>query len=500
MSHFLWLNLKVEVAMTSGPSSKRPLLEAETKRGGTFSFQQLSVSQRALPILAALFALIVLLLGAHRPVGSAPGQAGTASLPQHAQATSPGYSQTPTPIPVDKECLMWESPRLVAAPPATEDYPANFGPVEVAVDPEGNGHVVWGSSNAIPYTVGHAVYKVAAHQWQEPVGVNPTAEAAGSLTFPDIAIDQEGVAHTVWSTYQQSGRETILAYSRLHPGENSWSESRPLPTPEGSVRNLFPRLAVDGQEKLHLLWLTTLPLPDPHSEYWQTPAYTTSSDGGITWSPVITVTDRFSATQASPALVVDHQGVVHAMWQELWQRSDVTRYSRLDPATGQWSQSSIMFTELGAFYGAPPALTVDPAGGLHAAILGEAAEIRDTLYYTYLAPGSSEWTTPQILAQPPYSWLSNSADIQADSSGGVHALWVERGTELMYACKPVGRAAWSDPRPIASAETNQYYESVRIAISPAGRAYAAWTTGRVVRAATGWQIRTRLSLPIIRRH
>jgi hypothetical protein len=152
--------------------------------------------------------------------------------------------------------------------------------------------------------------------WSAPAAIRQSPVESKQLNF---AFDNQGVAHAVW---REGDSLTSLAYSN----SNDWQANYRALTSLGNPGVTRPVIAAYGNN-IHLAWSEAdVNSPDPDRRESNI-YYLRSTDRGASWPPSSTIL-TMSAGAESPYLVVDSNGHLHLVWQEL---SNVV----FDPDTGQ---------------------------------------------------------------------------------------------------------------------------------------------------------------------
>ena len=131
----------------------------------------------------------------------------------------------------------------------------------------------------------------------------------GQAILDSMAFDSRGRAYVVFIAVDSNFNTTRQYHLNMTWSDNgvTWSPSAPL-TPSAGVA-LYPSLAVDAHDNLHLAWI------DGRSGYsgGVTVWYTRSSDRGATWMSQRSIGDHTSTPDSFPSLAV-HEGTVMVVW------------------------------------------------------------------------------------------------------------------------------------------------------------------------------------------
>ena len=173
----------------------------------------------------------------------------------------------------------------------------------IDVDPEGNLHLVYGTSGDDNLEVGIDYIRSSdsGETWSTPINVVSKKVPFPSDPYAEIAVDETGRVH-VGITYrsQDYGSYSEVGYARSVDGGFTWSDYElidDLGTAWQGVSTISPYAF--GENEIHLTW------HDPRRMHrW-------SNDGGSTWSEPDQVLPLGAAFGGPNALTQDSSGAVH---------------------------------------------------------------------------------------------------------------------------------------------------------------------------------------------
>jgi hypothetical protein len=245
--------------------------------------------------------------------------------------------------------------------------------------------------------------------WQ-PARRIPGSEVAFG---PSAVVDGEGRVHLVFSA--RSGIEPT-DFSRLvymvSDANGGWSEPATVAVNESAGHQLTPRLAIDGNAVLHLVWQDQRSRPpeqrDPQVANASSNADIFSSDlvDGA-WTAPTQINQPGTATEAAsrPQVSVDGDRLV-AVWSVYADTTDAGLNSavRLEWATrplndpAAWSEPQTLLTREGdaSIGGRLYGLFSDPTGGV-LLFVGRRSTTND-LYLRRLASGATEWSEEVLVS------------------------------------------------------------------------------------------------------
>jgi hypothetical protein len=362
----------------------------------------------------------------------------------------------------------WENPRLLSA-----DAFAWFP--DVAADQTGSVHVVWSSGVPGYDTVNYMFYQSEAG-WGNVNDIVALPQVAGSeATRPSLMVDANNILHMTY-------RSTVVYYASA-PTEKAglapaWKNTSIVSDP-ASV-GYFSRMAVDGLGRLHLVvtWnVPTLTCPICYHVF-----YRYSDDYGITWSNPVDLSKSSGA--AKPQILVDRQNNVHVVWE----RGVGGSYGRIT------SPASLMYVasyDRGQSWLSPVQLSIPTEQGLNVAI-GSNNEDQlmivwlgipdDQIYYQVSRDAGRTWTTPSAILNVWGAWTVypsylDDYSLATDSAGNIHLVLSGR-TEVEQRDLSILHLVWdgikwSGPEVIKSL-VGDVPEWPRIAVGLGNRLHVVW--------------------------
>jgi hypothetical protein len=259
-------------------------------------------------------------------------------------------------------------------------------------------HVVWSSGPSGEILYSHAFVRdaYAAEAWGEPHPL-PAPSAVGS--WPDLIADVNGTLHVVYAVPLNEGRG--IYYTRSDDGGESWLPADQVfdAVEAGWEMVDYPRLAVYGQNVLHVVWVRAS-LPGrgaPQGVY-----YAYSDDEGLSWSDPLEV---IAGAYVWPQVAVSGAGQVHLLWSEA------------DERRAWWHQwSSVRPERVRGFEGVlgPVGLLSDGVETLHLVGLGHDDAGEPALLYTTWMDGS--WGEREALRLEP------GGDVKPGLAAVLHAV------------------------------------------------------------------------------
>ena len=314
----------------------------------------------------------------------------------------------------------WSAARRLTWTADASDTPA------VAVDTTGSVHVAWSD-----YTPGNPeiYYKKSGDGGATWGAVKRLTWTSGDSFAPTLALDSSGAIHLVWYDNTPGGNE--IYYKKSADGGATWGAVTRLTWNSGD--SVFPVIAVDGSDLVHVLWSDDTP---GNSDIY----YRRSSDSGATWGAV----KRLSWTSGSsqtPAVGTGPGNAVHIAWSDDAPGNPEIYYRTSGDGGAVWNAVQRLTWTPGKSYS--PALVISSSTTLYV-VWEDDTPGNYELHYRRSGNGGSTWAAVQRL-----SWTSGDSFAPTagmDSSGAVHVVWSDYSTgnpDLYYRSRPAGSATWS---------------------------------------------------------
>lgn len=160
-------------------------------------------------------------------------------------------------------------------------------------------HLVYADNVSVAYRN----LSLADSQWSEPSLVYRVPNnATQAASLPRVVVDGSGVIHVVWEedSGQDNWNPSGILYARSLDGGLTWSDTKKW---GDSGRHGQPGVAVDGENRVHIVWLRSIGSEDGRYYVW-------SEDGGVTWSEP-TVLAFGSGFTGAPSIANDGDEIVN---------------------------------------------------------------------------------------------------------------------------------------------------------------------------------------------
>jgi hypothetical protein len=144
--------------------------------------------------------------------------------------------------------------------------------------------------------------------WTKRLDVSPTA---GVSTRPRVAIEKGGAIDVVWTDTASGENSPDIFFTRSTDGGHTWNKPIDISNTPGISSD--PVVAVGQDNTIHVVFTD-----DGRGDRNRDVFYTSSTDGGKTWSKDRSL-ENVSNTpgdSSSPAIAVGADGIVHIAWKD----------------------------------------------------------------------------------------------------------------------------------------------------------------------------------------
>jgi hypothetical protein len=189
---------------------------------------------------------------------------------------------------------------------------------DIAVDGQGAAHIIFSGSDfftdkdtTLWQKYDKVYYQPVSSSGEMPAGgpFNIAVSPYGVVTRSSVTVDnQHGLVHMIY----RSNGSLYYQYARLDKATSpvAWSTPRNI---DDFGSSYYSDIAVDQHGVVHVVW--TQVQSDSKGQFRQVVMYRQSSDLGVKWSyPTMVASPRLAATK--PVLKIDQQGGLHVSWDD----------------------------------------------------------------------------------------------------------------------------------------------------------------------------------------
>lgn len=315
---------------------------------------------------------------------------------------------------------------------------AIIGRPEIVADISGAVHIFWFGWFSEQFDGNYSIFYVRCFEdvCSEPVDVLLDPNTNDAIN-PEAVVDADGVLHV---TFIGSGR-LYHASAPANSADNVrfWTPPREIGAVDGSVSSPTG-IAIDSNGSIHCAFAT------PETVY-----HVVSSDEGHTWSnPQVVFGAPAGFFTMDARLAVTSQNDLHVVWSMVPDNPTNSPiqgvfYTSSTDGGITWSQAQ---TLAGVDFG-QPAILADALGNIHVAFNARVGI--GGKYYTTSTDGGKTWTVVQDLGVPHSgTGLNSHPNLALDSSGNLH--FVGGGDAFWLASWQNG--IWSNPENLTSVFSN----------------------------------------------
>jgi len=303
--------------------------------------------------------------------------------------------------------------------------------------------------------------------WDTPVQISDTIGSSGG---PRLVVDRQNTVHLLWSDWiDLISHPPYLQYSSKG-SSGEWSNPEFIRELGWPLRGYFGGsigIVTGPDGALHMVWENYR-----YDDGDDTITYIRRDDGG-TWSAVEEVPhQKVWSSAEQPDIGLGPDGTVHVVYKDwLGPGTQKTIQHVMRVPTGGWIATQ-QITPIEGDYSLPM-LAVDDIGNAHLIYTKNYTDH----YEFYYAHTNTEgvWSAPMNMGVSPTPW--NSVEQLTSGAGGnIHLVWAEWDQSVipwqcsvMYSGK-VRSGGWSNPRTLA----HHCATNVAVAADRFGRAHIAW--------------------------
>jgi hypothetical protein len=359
---------------------------------------------------------------------------------------------------------VWQTPVDLSAESEDAESP------RLAVDADGDAVAVWDVRTLTSSVVQSARRPAGSGAWQATVDVSTGAELASA---PDVALDARGDAVAVWQRYTETveGTRQSAAASSIRPAlAVSWHAPVRISAEGVSVGQT--RVATDLRGDVAAVW-SALPA-GANSSIIQAAVRPLLA---ATWHAptAVSVPAEEGANALTPQVALDRAGDVTA----LWVRESVLKSATRPVTSGTWTAPTDVSDEGESALSEDIGFAVSPAGEAFAAWGSGGAGGISSLQSAVRPTAGGSWQKPVAVVVEPKGTSVTDPNLAIDPIGNAVAVWrVESGRFTTFkgfiqsAARPAATAVWGAPVDLTAESEDA--RRPRVALSPTGRAVAAW--------------------------
>jgi hypothetical protein len=373
----------------------------------------------------------------------------------------------------------WTEPVQISDTPYGSWFP------DLVVDNLGNVHVVWCETSPAPTGHREQVFYTMwdGQTWSEPNDIVPPSP---DIIRNAIATDELGYLHMMFSGSVPSIGHNSLFYTQAPIGGAWSAAQWSTPHRIGGGSNYAVDIAVSPDNTIHAVYdqgvvdeveMEGLVFVNQSSDIF----YRRSTDGGATWSAPVNLFPSPATGSAREQIEIDEAGTIHVAWDEGWDKLT----GRGDPNYSVYTSSSdgglSWRPPISVTYPTTGTAQLTPASdGRGGVVLLWRLTDDAGLYYQWSDDDGSTWFPPaRVPGLFTRSWRGpfDLYDMAADSAGHIHLVVVAAQSAELEAPLAVYHlewdgTVWAEPEVLYAGAG--YPEYPRIAVSRGNQLHVVW--------------------------
>jgi hypothetical protein len=351
----------------------------------------------------------------------------------------------------------------------------------VAVDSSGSAVVVWRDFRSDENIYGQRLDADGNRLWGGDRRVNSDSGTAYQL-HPAVAISGSGNVTVVWQDHRR-GSDDIYSQQLDVSGYKLWVADVQVNSDTGTASQWSPALAVDGNGNAVVVW------QDFRNGDADIYAQKVDASGNRLWTADMCVnSDNGTASQWSPAVVMDSDGNSVVVWQDI-RNGDADIYVQKIDASGNrlWAADTRVNSDSGIADQSTPAVAVNGDGNAVIAWNDERSGNDDIYAQKLDASGNRLWAADVRVNSDSGTAGQFEPAVAVDDIGNATVVWTDRrnGHEDIYAHRldASGNKQWTDDVRINSDSWTAYQWHPTVAVGGDGNLVVVWSD---YRNGSGW--------------
>jgi hypothetical protein len=233
---------------------------------------------------------------------------------------------------------------------------------------------------------------------------------SGAATDSDITIDKQGNIHVVWG--EEIGGYTEILYRKFTKTNNLWTPTEIVSNTTAKTFSAFPVIAVDGDDKLHVLWRET------NETHWYMVYRRTN---GLYWD-IEEQLANVTVFTAHHDIISWDNGTVYAIWNDRLGLNFELFYKTYSTTNNSWSNIT---QHTNSTYGSlSPKVVVDNQDNIHLTWTDSKDGLGTTeVFYQWFDGVNWFPQIPLIISSIEDGLDTNSPNIAFDKSNKLYFLW-----------------------------------------------------------------------------
>ncbi len=244
----------------------------------------------------------------------------------------------------------------------------------------------------------------------------PLAQDAASAaqTHAAVATDRLGNVYAVWSDTRDGGNSLYGALLTRWTGQ--WHGD--IAQPDSALPPVSaPAVTIGPRGEIATVWSA---INGGDSDIWASLRLA----GDTSWPSPLQVNDDSAvpSQQRNPDIVITRSGDIYVVWEDMRRGNPDIFWSRRLRGSTSWEPAKRLHPDSIGLQ-LQPALATDKQGNVHVVWVEQRGSQR-RIMVSHLSPGSSAWSTPEMVEDPaPVTAQQAFPDLAADGDGNLIVVW-----------------------------------------------------------------------------
>jgi hypothetical protein len=258
----------------------------------------------------------------------------------------------------------------------------------------------------------------------------------------DLVVDHAGNIYAIWEDYRNGNGDIYFAKSTN--GGSTWTDPNiRINTDSGSDSQYHPAIAVDSEGNIYAVW----------GDYRNGDIdiyFAKSTDKGATWSdPNIKInTDVGTSSQLNPSIAVDTGDNIYVVWEDFRNDNHDIYFSNSSDGGMTWLATNVIInSDVGTAGQYSPSIAINSNGGIYV-VWEDYRNGNGDIYFANSTDGGIRWTDPNTkINNDTGSFDQYYPALDVDQADNVYCVWEDNrngDSDIYFARSTGGGASWTN--------------------------------------------------------
>lgn len=302
-----------------------------------------------------------------------------------------------------------------------DPFPAPASDPAVAIGSHGEIYAVWRAPRTWPNDgdIYFAIWEPGAASWTPGIRVNNDPVGFADQRAPAIAVDSDGNVHVVWQDYRNGAQDPDIYWAKRAAQSGVWSSNQRVNDDFAGGFQANPALTVDRSNNAYAIWEDSR--NGRHLYAARLPA------DGIFWGTNRRVTaDATDPGPQNPDIAVDGGGNTYAVWEDYGrgtQNPDIL-FAVQPPGNSVWGPAMRVNDDSGTAAQHTPAIAASDSGVVYAVWQDYRNGFTDPdIYIAWWLFGDVRWRGNRRVNRDTGSAPQSLPDIAMDGNRNAYVIW-----------------------------------------------------------------------------